>query len=199
MFKVGFLADVYRERPVGSNHVENVVTRFPPEPNGYLHIGHSKAIAVNFGFSKFHGGDCYLRLDDTNPKGEEERYVKSIEDLVSWLGFKPLRTTYSSDYFDRLYELAEALILKDLAYVCHCTGETENLASSYPLRVVARFLFRLLQRARLKPSVGWTKSVGAKEPPDMLARIGIALLPSLWLNFEPCEMASTVLNKQLCA
>ncbi|PGH30609.1 glutamine-tRNA ligase [[Emmonsia] crescens] len=122
MFKTGFLADVYQEKPIGgSGGVDKVVTRFPPEPNGYLHIGHSKAIAVNFGFAKFHSGDCYLRFDDTNPKGEEERYIESIQELVAWLGFKPVRITYSSDYFDRLYELAEALILKDKAYVCHCT------------------------------------------------------------------------------
>ncbi|KAL1957882.1 hypothetical protein VTO42DRAFT_5447 [Malbranchea cinnamomea] len=121
MFKVGFLADVYQEKPIGSEGVEKVVTRFPPEPNGYLHIGHCKAIAINFGFARYHGGDCYLRLDDTNPKGEEERYIRSIEELVKWLGFKPIRTTYSSDYFDRLYDLAEELIKRDRAYVCHCT------------------------------------------------------------------------------
>ncbi|OJD24045.1 glutamine-tRNA ligase [Blastomyces percursus] len=122
MFKTGFLADVYQEKPIGgSSGVDKVFTRFPPEPNGYLHIGHSKAITINFGFARFHGGACYLRFDDTNPKGEEERYIESIEELVRWLGFKPLRVTYSSDYFDRLYELAETLIQKDKAYVCHCT------------------------------------------------------------------------------
>ncbi|WEW55607.1 Glutaminyl-tRNA synthetase [Emydomyces testavorans] len=120
MFQSGFLADVYKEKSLGSS-VEKIVTRFPPEPNGYLHIGHSKAIAINFGFAKYHGGECYLRLDDTNPKGEEERYVNSIEEIVRWLGFRPLRTTYSSDYFDQLYDLAEDLIRKDRAYVCHCT------------------------------------------------------------------------------
>lgn len=117
IFKEGFLERIYNERPV-----DKVLTRFPPEPNGYLHIGHSKAIAVNFGFAKFHGGNCCLRLDDTNPRGEEGVYAKSIEDLVHWLGFKPFRVTYSSDYFDQLYDLAEVLILKDRAYVCHCTG-----------------------------------------------------------------------------
>lgn len=100
-----------------------VFTRFPPEPNGYLHIGHSKAIAINFGFAKFHGGECYLRFDDTNPEAEEEKYFTAIEDIVDWLGFKPYRITYSSDYFDNLYELAEQLIKKGLAYVCFCTAE----------------------------------------------------------------------------
>ncbi|KAL9103639.1 MAG: hypothetical protein Q9163_001334 [Psora crenata] len=121
MFKVGFLADVYAERPVGSAGRERVVTRFPPEPNGYLHIGHSKAIAINFGFAKYHGGECYLRFDDTNPAGERKEYDDSIEETVRWLGFTPKKITHSSDYFERLYGLAEELVQKGKAYVCHCT------------------------------------------------------------------------------
>lgn len=122
MFKEGFLAAVYREKP--SKHV---VTRFPPEPNGFLHIGHSKAIAINFGFARYYGGDCYLRYDDTNPEAEEERYVRSIKEMVEWLGFHPFAVTYSSDYFDELYDLAEDLITRDGAYVCHCTGKLDLL------------------------------------------------------------------------
>ncbi|CAD6589012.1 MAG: hypothetical protein ASARMPREDX12_003560 [Alectoria sarmentosa] len=121
MFKVGFLSDVYQERPVGPEGISKVTTRFPPEPNGFLHIGHSKAIAINFGFAKYHGGECYLRFDDTNPAGEKKEYDDSIEDTVRWLGFKPVKITHSSDNFDRLYALAEALIEKGGAYVCHCT------------------------------------------------------------------------------
>jgi glutaminyl-tRNA synthetase len=123
MFKVGFLADVYNEKPIGSEGVKKVMTRFPPEPNGFLHVGHSKAIAINFGFARYHGGDCYLRFDDTNPKGEEKIYFESIEEMVKWLGFSPVKVTYSSDNFDRLYELAEDLIQRDGAYVCHCTSK----------------------------------------------------------------------------
>ncbi|KAL6247443.1 Glutaminyl-tRNA synthetase [Rhinocladiella similis] len=119
MFKEGWLAAVRKERPLD----EPVVTRFPPEPNGYLHIGHSKAIAINFGFAKFHGGKCNLRFDDTNPEAEEEVYFTAIQDIVRWLGFNPALITYSSDFFDRLYELAEKLITLDGAYVCHCTDE----------------------------------------------------------------------------
>lgn len=119
MFKEGFLHSVYNERPVGNN----VVTRFPPEPNGYLHIGHSKAIAINFGFAKYHGGKCYLRYDDTNPSGEEQEYFESIKDIVEWLGFEPVAITHSSDHFDRLYELAEELIRRDGAYMCHCSSK----------------------------------------------------------------------------
>jgi glutaminyl-tRNA synthetase len=117
MFKVGFLADVYKERPE-----KNVVTRFPPEPNGYLHIGHAKAIAVNFGFARHHNGICYLRYDDTNPEKEEEVYFTAIKDTVEWLGFKPYGITYSSDNFGKLYDLAEKLITLGKAYVCACTG-----------------------------------------------------------------------------
>ena len=117
MFKEGFLKTVHGEKPS-----EHVFTRFPPEPNGFLHIGHSKAIAINFGFARYHGGDCYLRFDDTNPEAEEEKYFVAIKEMIEWLGFKPYKVTYSSDNFDRLYELAEDLIKRDGAYVCHCTG-----------------------------------------------------------------------------
>ena len=118
IFKEGFLKNVYNERPA-----KHVITRFPPEPNGYLHIGHSKAIAINFGFAKYYGGDCYLRFDDTNPEKEEEKYFVAIQDMIEWLGFTPYKITYSSDNFDKLYDLAEELVKRDGAYVCHCTGK----------------------------------------------------------------------------
>lgn len=118
IFKEGFLKKVYGEKPS-----EQVFTRFPPEPNGFLHIGHSKAIAINFGFARYHGGKCYLRFDDTNPEAEEEKYFVAIREMVEWLGFKPYKITYSSDNFDKLYELAEELIKRDGAYVCHCSGK----------------------------------------------------------------------------
>ena len=117
MFAQGWLQEVYHEKPV-----KPVTTRFPPEPNGYLHIGHAKAIAVNFGFARYHGGDCYLRFDDTNPEKEEEVYFTAIQDIIKWLGFKPCAVTYSSDNFDKLYEKAEDLIRRSKAYVCHCQG-----------------------------------------------------------------------------
>lgn len=117
MFAQGWLDGVYKERPITP-----VVTRFPPEPNGYLHIGHAKAIAVNFGFARYHGGECYLRFDDTNPEAEEEKYFTAIKEIVLWLGFTPKEITYSSDNFDKLYEKAEELIQLEKAYVCHCGG-----------------------------------------------------------------------------
>lgn len=127
MFGEGWLKRVYEEKPV-----KDVYTRFPPEPNGYLHIGHCKAIAVNFGFAKHHKGQCYLRYDDTNPEKEEEKYFTSILDIIKWLGFEPWKVTYSSDNFDKLYELAEELIKKDGAYVCHCSREEVNMQRGGP-------------------------------------------------------------------
>ncbi|KAL4897957.1 tRNA synthetases class I, catalytic domain-containing protein [Aspergillus ambiguus] len=116
MVKQGFLADVYKLRP--SSHVR---TRFPPEPNGYLHLGHAKSILINWKFAQYHGGETILRFDDTNPDAEEERYFHAIEDIVHWLGFTPYKVTYSSDNFQRLYDLAEKLIELGKGYVCHCS------------------------------------------------------------------------------
>jgi glutaminyl-tRNA synthetase len=116
VFEIGWLKAVHDEK-TGA-----VVTRFPPEPNGYLHIGHAKAIAVNFGFAKNYNGICYLRFDDTNPEKEEEIYFTKIKEIIAWLGFTPYDITHSSDHFDQLYELAEELIKRGKGYVCHCTS-----------------------------------------------------------------------------
>lgn len=116
-----------------------VFTRFPPEPNGFLHvspsqrharvcadnrrqIGHSKAIAVNFGYAKYHGGHCYLRYDDTNPEAEEQIYFDKILEAVRWLGFEPYKITHSSDHFQELYDLAVNLIKRGLAYTSNDSG-----------------------------------------------------------------------------
>jgi glutaminyl-tRNA synthetase len=97
----------------------SVVTRFPPEPNAHLHCGHTKAMLLDFGYALKHGGRCILRFDDTNPDTEEQAYIESIIESVQWMGYEPYRITYSSDYFDRLYELALELIRRGKAYVCH--------------------------------------------------------------------------------
>src|SRR6266850_1370627 len=94
-----------------------VATRFPPEPNGYLHIGHAKSICLNFGIAEEYNGSCNLRYDDTNPEKEEEEYVRSIEDDVRWVGFKPAGILWASDYFDQMYEWAVQLIKAGKAYV----------------------------------------------------------------------------------
>lgn len=100
-----------------------VVTRFPPEPNGYLHIGHAKAMFVDFGMASQYDGVCYLRFDDTNPEAEKQEYIDHIQEIVQWLGWAPWKVTYSSDYFDQLYAFAVQLIKSGHAYVCHQTGD----------------------------------------------------------------------------
>ncbi|CAZ84523.1 unnamed protein product [Tuber melanosporum] len=130
MFEEGFLAGLHRpggnEQIVPTN-MEAHLKATGGRPNGYLHIGHSKAITINFGFARYHGGECYLRYDDTNPEAEEERYFTAIREIVEWLGFQPYRITYASDHFQRLYELAEDLIKRGKGYICHCTAEEVNL------------------------------------------------------------------------
>ncbi|NOZ87852.1 MAG: glutamine--tRNA ligase/YqeY domain fusion protein [Deltaproteobacteria bacterium] len=107
----------------GKNN-KNVHTRFPPEPNGYLHIGHAKSICLNFGLAKDYGGKCNLRFDDTNPSKEEQEYVDSIKEDVHWLGYDwEDREFYASDYFERLYSLAEKLVELGKAYVCDLSAE----------------------------------------------------------------------------
>lgn len=100
-----------------------VFTRFPPEPNGYLHIGHAKAMFVSFGLAKERNGCCYLRYDDTNPEAEKKEYIDHIVEIVQWMGWEPFKITYTSDYFDDLYNLAVELIKRGHAYVDHQTPE----------------------------------------------------------------------------
>ncbi|WZZ58919.1 hypothetical protein YC2023_059026 [Brassica napus] len=100
-----------------------VYTRFPPEPNGYLHIGHAKAMFVDFGLAKERGGCCYLRYDDTNPEAEKKEYINHIEEIVNWMGWEPFKITYTSDYFQELYDLAVELIRRGHAYVDHQNAE----------------------------------------------------------------------------
>ncbi|NLL70894.1 MAG: glutamine--tRNA ligase/YqeY domain fusion protein [Epulopiscium sp.] len=102
---------------------QRVHTRFPPEPNGYLHIGHAKSICLNFGIKEQYNGKCNLRFDDTNPTKEEVEYVESIEEDVRWLGFEWDGLYYASSYFEKLYEYAEVLIKKGKAYVCDLCPE----------------------------------------------------------------------------
>ena len=92
-------------------------TRFPPEPNGYLHIGHAKAIAMDFGVAEKFGGVCNLRMDDTNPQKEDTEYVEAIKHDIEWLGFKWGKLVYASDYFQDLWDFAVWLIKKGLAYI----------------------------------------------------------------------------------
>jgi glutaminyl-tRNA synthetase len=113
---------VHADRTAGK-HGGRVTTRFPPEPNGYLHIGHAKSICLNFGLAREFGGRCNLRFDDTNPSTEDEEYVRSIGEDVRWLGFEPDAVLFASDYFETLYQWAVRLVEKGLAYVCDLSGE----------------------------------------------------------------------------
>ena len=114
-----FIKEIILEDIKNQKNQGRVHTRFPPEPNGYLHIGHAKSICLNFGLAREFNGLCNLRFDDTNPTKEEVEYVESIKEDVRWLGFDwDGREFYASDYFDRLHEFAVKLIQKGLAYVC---------------------------------------------------------------------------------
>jgi glutaminyl-tRNA synthetase len=119
-----FIRTIIREDIRSGKNDGRVHTRFPPEPNGYLHIGHAKSICLNFGMAEEFGGKCNLRFDDTNPEKEEVEYVESIKEDVRWLGFDwEDREFYASDYFERLYEFAVELIREGKAYVDHLTPE----------------------------------------------------------------------------
>ena len=114
--KLNFLEEII-EADLASGKVDTVMTRFPPEPNGYLHLGHAKSICLNFGLAQKYGGKTNLRYDDTNPTKEDTEYVDSIKEDIQWLGFHWDKELYASDYFDQLYEWAEDLIKRGLAYV----------------------------------------------------------------------------------
>ena len=172
VFEEGFLGKLYKPgenlqvRPALRDvHLKAtgglVYTRFPPEPNGYLHIGHSKAIFINFGYAAHHGGRCYLRYDDTNPEAEEAVYFESILEIVRWLGFEPWKITYSSDYFNELYDLAVKLIRRDKAYVCHCTGVFHSPFHPFLVHVVTRGGDSCSSRWRRR---WWTDCVRTSQP-----------------------------------
>ena len=119
-----FIRDIVKEDTESNKYGGRVHTRFPPEPNGYLHIGHAKSICLNFGVAEEFGGLCNLRFDDTNPVKEDVEYVESIKEDIHWLGFNwNDRELYASDYFDQLYDFAVQLIEKGKAYVDSLSAE----------------------------------------------------------------------------
>src|ERR1700755_2230058 len=124
----GFMRAIIQADLDSKKH-SRIVTRFPPEPNGYLHLGHAKSIALNFGVAQEFAGRCHLRFDDTNPTKEEQEYIDSIQADVRWLGFDWGKNWYyAADYFDRLYDWAEGLIKQGLAYVDDQTQEELRLS-----------------------------------------------------------------------
>jgi len=119
-----FIQSLIEDAIARGEHTGKVVTRFPPEPNGYLHIGHAKSICLNFGIAETFSGECNLRFDDTNPEKENQEYIDAIKQDVEWLGYEWAgEVRYASDYFDALYEFAEELITRDKAYVCALTAD----------------------------------------------------------------------------
>jgi len=120
--KLNFIEEII-EKDLAEGKVDSIMTRFPPEPNGYLHLGHAKSICLNFGLAQKYGGKTNLRYDDTNPTKEDTEYVDSIKEDIKWLGFQWEKELYASDYFDQLYEWAEDLIKRGLAYVDDQTQE----------------------------------------------------------------------------
>jgi glutaminyl-tRNA synthetase len=123
-----FIRDIVQADLDAKKH-SRIVTRFPPEPNGYLHIGHAKSIALNFGIAQEFAGRCHLRFDDTNPTKEEQEYIDSIQADVRWLGYDwGTDLYYASDYFERLYDWAEGLIRAGHAYVDDQSQEEIRLA-----------------------------------------------------------------------
>ncbi|MDR2634758.1 MAG: glutamine--tRNA ligase/YqeY domain fusion protein [Clostridiales bacterium] len=115
--------EAFVNEDISAGKQDEIVTRFPPEPNGYLHIGHAKAICINFGIKSKYGGRCNLRFDDTNPVKEDNEYVESIQEDIKWLGFEWDGLYYASDYFEEMYDRAVLLIKKGLAYVCDLNAD----------------------------------------------------------------------------
>jgi glutaminyl-tRNA synthetase len=139
---LNFIEEIIEEDLRNGKHGGRVLTRFPPEPNGYLHIGHAKSICLNFGIAKKYNGATNLRFDDTNPVTEDTEYVESIKEDVKWLGFHWKEELYSSDYFDQLYDFAVALIKKGLAYVDDSTAEEIAAGKGTPTEAGTANIYR---------------------------------------------------------
>ena len=129
---LNFIEEIIENDLQSGKHGGRVLTRFPPEPNGYLHIGHAKSIVLNFGLAQKYGGKTNLRFDDTNPLTEETAYVESIKNDIRWLGFQWAEERYTSDYFDTLYDFAVKLIKKGLAYVDDSSSEAIAISKGTP-------------------------------------------------------------------
>src|SRR5690606_4885667 len=129
---LNFIEEIIEEDLRSGKHDGRVLTRFPPEPNGYLHIGHAKSICLNFGLAQKYNGKTKLRFDDTNPVTEDTEYVESIKNDIQWWGFQWAQELYTSDYFETLCEYAVKLIKNGLAYVDDSTAEEIAAAKGTP-------------------------------------------------------------------
>jgi len=145
---LNFIQEIIEEHNRTGKHNGRVQTRFPPEPNGYLHIGHAKSICLNFGLAKQYNGKCNLRFDDTNPSREEVEYVDSIKEDIRWLGFDwEDREYYASDYFEQLYDWAVQLIEKGKAYICDLSAEEMSEQRGTPTKpgIESPFRYRTIE------------------------------------------------------
>lgn len=180
---LNFLENIIEEDIRNNKHAGRVLTRFPPEPNGYLHIGHAKSICLNFGLAKKYNGKCNLRFDDTNPTKEEEEYVNSIMEDIRWLGFDwEDRLFYASDYFDQLYEWALKMIKEGKAYVDDQSSEIiseqrgvptrRGTESSYRNRTVAENLdlFERMKKGEFPDGTRVLRAKGDMSSPNMHMR-----------------------------
>ena len=179
--QLNFIEEII-ENDLASGRCTSVLTRFPPEPNGYLHIGHAKSICLNFGLAKKYGGKTNIRFDDTNPTKEDVEYVDSIKEDVKWLGFEWANEFYASDYFEQLYEWACVLIRKGLAYVDDQSQEeiragrgtvsTPGVNSPYRDRSVEEnlTLFRQMREGRFKEGEKVLRAKIDMANPNMLLR-----------------------------
>lgn len=159
---LNFLEEIIEE-DLRNGKYKQIVTRFPPEPNGYLHIGHASSICLNFGLGKKYGGYTNLRFDDTNPTTEETEYVESIKEDVKWLGFEWKHELYASDYFSQLYEYAQTLIKKGLAYVDDSTSEEMAAMKGSPTQPGADSPYR---NRSVEENLGLFERMEAGEFPD---------------------------------
>ena len=179
--QLNFIEEII-ENDLASGRCTSVLTRFPPEPNGYLHIGHAKSICLNFGLAKKYGGKTNLRFDDTNPSKEDTEYVDSIKEDVKWLGFEWANEFYASDYFEQLYEWACVLVRKGLAYVDDQSQEeiragrgtvgTPGVNSPYRDRSVEEnlTLFRQMREGRFREGEKVLRAKIDMSHPNMLLR-----------------------------
>ena len=177
---VDFIRAIVDEDLVSGKHHGRVATRFPPEPNGYLHIGHAKSICLNFGVASEHGGTCNLRFDDTNPTKEDVEYVDAIKEDVAWLGFDWDQLLFASDYFERLYGFAVELIRRDQAYV-----------DSLPWEEIRRYRGTLTEPGRNSPY----RDRPIEESLDLFARMRAGEFPDgAHVLRAKIDMASPNLN-----
>ena len=160
---MNFIEEIIEEDIRNNKNDAKVKTRFPPEPNGYLHIGHAKAICIDFGMAQKYGGTTNLRFDDTNPVKEDVEYVDSIREDIHWLGFQWAEEHYASDYFEQLYQWAEQLIQEGLAYVDDSTQEEISAMRGVPTKPGTHSPYR---NRSVEESLDLFRRMRAGEVPD---------------------------------